>query len=369
MRSRLAPAALIILSLVLTDCKTPPVPPEAAQADRLEHELWRAGALIFTPVPYNDFKQSLGQAKEHLIKQKNRFAWFRNYKDVQKEYQGLLSRGNELHRTILTLKQDRTTALRTELDGIRSRLEAIHRTTQSLNEGRLARSSLTRAEVAADQASILLDKEKYDAASQKIGEAEDLFREGQETLHSLLARYFDPDQVKEWKRTAESAIADSRGRSGLSIVVYKLERELVVYRSGKAAATYGIGLGRFGLSRKLSAGDSATPEGRYRVTQKMRWSKFYKALKLDYPNAEDRRDFARAKKKGLLAPGAGIGGLIEIHGGGTDGLTEGCVGVDNDTMDKLFALVEVGTPVAIVGTLKSEPEILKLMNLEGSTEK
>ncbi|MCJ7611709.1 MAG: hypothetical protein MUP19_05535 [Candidatus Aminicenantes bacterium] len=31
-----------------------PVPPEAGQADRLEHERWRAGALIFTSVPYSD---------------------------------------------------------------------------------------------------------------------------------------------------------------------------------------------------------------------------------------------------------------------------------------------------------------------------
>jgi hypothetical protein len=366
LRSRLAPAALVILSLVLAACHTPPVPPEAAQAERLEHELWRAGALIFTPGPYGEFKQGLRRAKDHLIKQKARFAWFRNYKDVRKEYQDLLVRGGDLHRTILALRRDRTRSLRTELEGIRSRLAALHATTESMNEGRLARSSLTRAEVAADQAAILLDKEEYDGAARKIGEAEDFFREGRETLQSLLARYFDPGQVREWKRLVEATIAESRRGSGPAIVVYKLERQLIVYKAGRAAATYGIGLGRFGLSRKLSAGDSATPEGRYRVTRKFLWTRFYKALMLDYPNADDRKDFARAKKKGLLPAGAGIGGLIEIHGGGTDGLTEGCVGVDNATMDMLFPLVAVGTPVTIVGTLKSEPEILAFLNIGGS---
>lgn len=369
MRSRLAPAALIILSLALVVCKTPPVPPEAAQADKLEHELWRAGALIFTPDSYTDFKQRLRQAKDHLIKEKAKFAWFRNYKDVRQEFEGLLTRGNALHQTILSLKQDRTRSLKTELQGIRERVAALHRTTESLNEGRLARSSLTRAEIAASQASTLLAKEKYDGAAQKITEAEDFFREGQETLLSLLTRYFDSDQVRVWKRMAEETLAESRSKGSTVLLVSKLERELVVYRSAKPVAVFSIGLGRFGLSSKLHAGDSATPEGRYRITKKFKWSKFYKALMLNYPNDEDRRNFARSKKKGLVPAGASIGGLIEIHGGGTDGLTEGCVAVDNETMDRLFDLADVGTAVTIVGTLKSEAEILRLLNLEGSSGK
>ena len=79
---------------------------------------------------------------------------------------------------------------------------------------------------------------------------------------------------------------------------------------------------------------------------------FYKALLLDYPNAEDRAEFNRARRSGDLPPSAGIGGLIEIHGEGGRGRdwTRGCAAVTNRDMDELFARVGVGTPVTIVGS-------------------
>lgn len=369
MRFRFAPAALLVLSLFLAACKTPPVPPEAAQADTLEHELWRAGALIFTPGQYGDFRALLRRAKDRLIKEKSRFAWFRNYHEVQREYLEVLSKGNDLYQTIQDFKRDRTRALTTELNALRDRMAALHRTTETLNEGRLARSSLTRADIALAEARILLDKGQFDGSAAKIAEAEDFFRSGQETILSLLTRYFDPQQAKTWKTSAEETIAEARARGTTVFLVAKLERELAVYRGAKRLAVYGIGLGRFGLSDKTSAGDDATPEGRYRVTKKYPWTKFYKALLINYPNDEDRKKFARAKKMGLLPASASIGGLIEIHGGGMDGVTEGCVAVDNEVMDKLYSLAEVGTTVTIVGTLKSEEEILKSLNLALSHDK
>jgi len=42
--------------------------------------------------------------------------------------------------------------------------------------------------------------------------------------------------------------------------------------------------------------------------------------------------------------------LIEIHGGGSDGLTDGCVALDNRDMERLYAQIAIGTPVLIVGT-------------------
>jgi hypothetical protein len=80
-------------------------------------------------------------------------------------------------------------------------------------------------------------------------------------------------------------------------------------------------------------------------------SKYYKALLINYPNEEDIRLFRRARTLGLFLPRTRIGGLIEIHGdGGRDqNWTEGCVALTNSDMDDLFARVDVGTPVTIVG--------------------
>ena len=88
-------------------------------------------------------------------------------------------------------------------------------------------------------------------------------------------------------------------------------------------ASYDIGLGRFGLSDKMYSGDEATPEGRYKIIRKFPNSTFYKALLIDYPNEEDRESFARGKRAGTIPVKAGIGGEIEIHGGGKDSLTRG----------------------------------------------
>ena len=46
-------------------------------------------------------------------------------------------------------------------------------------------------------------------------------------------------------------------------------------------------------------GDYATPEGRYRIEKKMPTSQYYKALLLDYPNAEDKKRFQLNKMEGI----------------------------------------------------------------------
>jgi len=53
--------------------------------------------------------------------------------------------------------------------------------------------------------------------------------------------------------------------------------------------------------------------------------------------------------------------LIEIHGGGKDGLTRGCVALDDKEMDELFKLIPIGTPVTIVGTTDPNNKIIEIL--------
>ena len=39
------------------------------------------------------------------------------------------------------------------------------------------------------------------------------------------------------------------------------------------------------------------------------------------------------------------------HGGGKDGVTEGCIYLDNPEMDQVYNLAGPGTPIVIVGAL------------------
>ncbi len=112
-------------------------------------------------------------------------------------------------------------------------------------------------------------------------------------------------------------------------------------------------LGYNSIGNKNRAGDSATPEGRGRITVKkdVGQSGYHMALLLDYPNEEDRRRFAAAKRAGRIPKGASLGNLIEVHGEGGRGKdwTKGCVALTNRDIADLFDRVRVGTPVTIVG--------------------
>ena len=193
-----------------------------------------------------------------------------------------------------------------------------------------------------------LAADSAEAALQLIGVVDN----GYAALHS---RFADPRERRRWRSWAEESIDHSRKTGGVLIVIDKLARKLEVYDGGKKLATYAAELGANGLKPKRYSGDKATPEGRYRVTEVRgpNATRFYKALMLSYPNAEDRARFDLARQRGEIPQRAGIGSLIEIHGEGGEGKdwTDGCIALRNRDMDSLFRYARVGTPVTIVGTL------------------
>lgn len=161
-----------------------------------------------------------------------------------------------------------------------------------------------------------------------------------------------------WSRWAKSGIKTSRATGGPVILVDKSRRRCHLYRAGRRIASYAADLGPNWLGDKEASGDKKTPEGMYRVTQKKsgRSTKYHKALLINFPNEEDRKQFEAAKRSGAVSRSARIGGLIEIHGDGGRGYdwTLGCVALSNRDMDRLYAQVGVGTPVIIVGELPSD---------------
>jgi hypothetical protein len=96
-------------------------------------------------------------------------------------------------------------------------------------------------------------------------------------------------------------------------------------------------------------------------------TRFYRALLLDYPNAEDVRRFRTARRTGAIPDRALIGGLIEIHGEDDTELSRslGCIVLENSEIDVVFDAAEVGTPVTIVGAVdRANAVALALATLE-----
>lgn len=349
--------ALSLLIFSASNCQAPPVPAEVKQAEGLESALWKVGALSYAPEEFEKYKTSLKEAKDKLFKEKAKFIWFRKYEPVRAEFKKVLADGEKILEKVQKQKETRATNLRAQFSDLNDKINAIKKQTMMINEGRFARTSLTRAELKKDEGELLFRREEYDDAERTLKEAVIHTRDAEDVLFSILDRYNDSKQIETWRKWANETISESKKKGTTAIIVSKIERRLVLYKRGKLYVSCPIGLARNGLSNKLHAGDYATPEGKYRVIKKPSSSKYYKALLIDYPNDEDRAEFASAKRRGLVPPGISIGGLIEIHGGGNDSLTDGCISLEDEDMDRIFNLVETGTPVTIVGTLNRTDEI------------
>jgi L,D-peptidoglycan transpeptidase YkuD (ErfK/YbiS/YcfS/YnhG family) len=346
------------VSLLFFACQSPPTPPEAAEAESLERSIWSAGASLYAPREYDLYRRDLKAIQDVLAAEAAKFGWFRNYGPVRQDLQTLLASGRSLLERIRSRRSAEETALAAEIgEGVRQ-AALLRSLTGYFNENGNVRKNIAQADIRLAEAEMLVRKSEFEKARRLLDDGRASIEAARDAAAKTLSRYLDPAQLALWKRWADETVAESRARGTTVFLVSKLERKLHIYRKGVRTASYDIGLGRFGLSDKMYSGDEATPEGRYKILRKYPNGSFSKALLIDYPNEEDKRSFARRKRAGAIPGKAAIGGAIEIHGGGKDSLTWGCVGLENPEMDVVYAAAAVGTAVTIVGTLAEENSIL-----------
>ena len=284
----------------INGCNTSPAPPEVANAETQEHELWRAGADIYAPQQYKAYKAALRTGKDHFIVQESRFKWFRDYDSIRNEFRDILSKGNDLLADIEEQKRIKLTAIESRIDFFRSRIDTLKRLTALINEGRLSRKQLIGAELILNEAQLLAGRGNYPEAEKKLKVIPAYTESAMEAIAPILNRYANKDQIAKWRTWVHDAIETSREKGIYAILVSKIDRKLVLYKAGVPYRTYSIGLGKNGFHDKLHAGDLATPEGKYFITKKLPRSRYYKALLINYPNDEDRRAFSKARKNGSV---------------------------------------------------------------------
>lgn len=135
------------------------------------------------------------------------------------------------------------------------------------------------------------------------------------------------------------------------VLVIKSKRMMLLLKDSEIVKVYRISLGKSPVGHKIKAGDKKTPEGRYILEAKKYPSKYYKAIRISYPNEQD---ILQAKNLGVLP-----GGDIMIHGLPADfadigsihrivDWTDGCIAVTNEEMDELWELIPVGIPIDIM---------------------
>lgn len=152
--------------------------------------------------------------------------------------------------------------------------------------------------------------------------------------------------------------------SNPSLVIYKARREMELYDGDRLVKTYRIALGLNPVEDKRKEGDGCTPEGDFYICTRNDRSRFHLFMGLSYPNRQDAErglkntlisEEERARILDALAAAkrppwnTRLGGEIGIHGEGVGvDWTEGGIAVENEEIEELFMVMELGSPVKIL---------------------
>jgi L,D-peptidoglycan transpeptidase YkuD (ErfK/YbiS/YcfS/YnhG family) len=352
--------------LIFLGCSAPSTPPEIRFLEAQQRALLKAEVLKYASGSFRDYTTDCRDAMKIYYKESERFRYLRDFGPARIQLQSALIEGNRVLREVIQKKGERSHDIAQKIASFNDRIISIRNSTSMINEGRLVRKSLSKAEILLKEANLLNKKGEFDAAELKLNRVNTYSMESLGIANSILNRYMDSQQLAKWRSMAESTIRESKEKGITVFIVSKIDQTLMVYKNGKLSKTYDIGLGRNGLQDKLYSGDGGTPEGRYYIIKKNPASRYYKALLFNYPNDEDKLRFGRAKKKGQIPAGRTIGSLVEIHGGGSDGMTKGCISLENNDMDKLYAIANIGTPLTIVGAINGTHKILSSLKEHGN---
>ena len=156
-------------------------------------------------------------------------------------------------------------------------------------------------------------------------------------------------------------------------VLIDTARRRMVVRKGLSSQEYRVALGPSPDEPKREEGDGRTPRGVYTICHRFRADRFHRFLALSYPSTRDAR---RGSVNGLLSPigvqsilaaerdgrcppwDTDLGGNVGIHGWGQnhsitsrhdafEDWTDGCIGVTNQEIERIYENVPVGTPVVL----------------------
>lgn len=157
------------------------------------------------------------------------------------------------------------------------------------------------------------------------------------------------------------------------IVIERRNYCLNLYEDSVLIKTYRANFGRNISLPKSKKDDNATPVGEYRICDIDTVHKYYKFLRINYPNLNDA---AEALRKGIISQkefdelkfefyyedcpsdNTALGGGIGIHGIGeynsifknlpfVFNWTDGSVAVTNESINEIYSVVKKGTKVVI----------------------
>lgn len=342
-------------------CRETPVLPELRLAEGQQSELRAAGVSLYAPTEFQEYLAALTKAQTLYEQEQQRWTWLRDFEPATIAFQTTLLQGAKLSRHLGEIKKTEAAEIATRHLKITTRLTLLRNLSETLKDRRLAYSHLVQAELKLTQVERQAANDHGPEALRILAEVERDVAPVIDSVQLLLGRYAERKRIAAWRQQVDLALAVSRQRGEDLLVVSKAERRLTHYRRGQIVRNYEAGMSFNFLSDKLYSGDQAMPEGVYLVSGKIPGSKFFRALRINYPNQDDHRRYDAARQRGQIPKNRGIGNLIEIHGGGRNGMTDGCVALDDLDIGQLYEQIKVETPVIILGTTNYDNLIAKTL--------
>lgn len=348
--------ALILGVMLLTSARPPVYAITIAQTDlsrarEVEADKYAAEVLLSA-------ETSCQLAINEWKYQNERIIFVRDYDHMlglAKEASGKAKEATEL---ALHTKDSLQSGLSEKLKSVSHKLDHFDNYYSHLPLSGTTRQNFTSAKLRYLESKEAYERGDYKQVGLNLDVASQLITRSVSEAHTFLSDYFK--SLSKWQRWADETIGWSRKNGSYAILIDKFAHTCYVYKDGKLKKEFNAELGPNWIGAKQYMGDKATPEGKYHITKKKsrHQTKYYKALLINYPNDDDKVRYNANVKNGNI-PKRGIGNLIEIHGDGGRGInwTDGCVALTNNDIDKLYELVGVGTPVTIVGSLKSLQQI------------
>lgn len=347
--------SISLYALLASGCVQAVPPDLIAALDAIDHDLIAMRAPEAAADDYVHFVRQWVSLKARLQSDDDLIRWPWESNDLEEALRRLHDEGGLTVARLQERQRAQRQLAESKLLRLEERLQLIASQVESIDGRIVLGDKPVQTDLLLKQARAFYEQRDYERSIEAADKAGHAVLAQTTVLARELGRYADDARITHWQTMVKQTVEWSRTHQTTAIVVSKADRILTLYKNGRKVLTYPVRLGFNGIREKQYQGDGATPEGRYHVTAKRGrgQTQFYRALVLDYPNADDRRRFASAKKSGRIAPTKSIGGQIEIHGVENELMAQtlGCIMLDNPQMVALFERVSPGTPVTIVGAL------------------
>jgi L,D-peptidoglycan transpeptidase YkuD (ErfK/YbiS/YcfS/YnhG family) len=349
---------LVFACLVITMNK-PPLPEIKSCLEALA-KADRVNADVYAPEYYKAAENKYKAAMKEYKLQNADWFFLRNYDKVKELVVDATLKAQEANYSSGSKKDDLKMNYLKETELLKKKLDNYHAVFIKLPLKAYVRKNYEFGKFALEEGLSAFGKGDFMLANKKLNEGKIKISLADNDVNALLKDYFS--NYSKWQNWVSRTIKLTAQNSSNAFIVDKIQHKGYLYYNGKLREEFDVEFGKNWIGDKQYAGDRATPEGMYLVTKKKssRDTKYYKALMINYPNDEDRAQFAERKRKGMLSRNSRLGGLIEIHGEGGKGSdwTIGCVALPNDRMDELYSRLSTGSPITIVGSMVSLSELL-----------